>query len=124
MGRYYSGDIEGKFWFAVQSSDDASFFGGSGTEPNHLDYYFCKDDLPKIKKGLEKCKKELGKYDKLLTDFFKKKDSYSDKELAKSLKVSEKKLRGLLGWYARKELGEKILKCVKKNNECQFEAEL
>jgi hypothetical protein len=29
MGRYYTGDIEGKFWFAIQSSDDASFFGGS-----------------------------------------------------------------------------------------------
>jgi hypothetical protein len=27
MGRYYSGDIQGKFWFAVQSSDDASAFG-------------------------------------------------------------------------------------------------
>jgi len=27
MGRYYNGDIEGKFWFAVQSSDDADFFG-------------------------------------------------------------------------------------------------
>ena len=27
MGRYYTGDIEGKFWFAVQSSDDADFFG-------------------------------------------------------------------------------------------------
>lgn len=24
MGRYYSGDIEGKFWFGVQSSDDIS----------------------------------------------------------------------------------------------------
>ena len=23
MGRYYHGDIEGKFWFAVQSSQDA-----------------------------------------------------------------------------------------------------
>ena len=25
MGRYYHGDIEGKFWFAVQSSNDADF---------------------------------------------------------------------------------------------------
>ena len=25
MGRYYQGDIEGKFWFAVQSSNDADF---------------------------------------------------------------------------------------------------
>ena len=30
MGRYYNGDIEGKFWFAVQSSDDADFFGQQG----------------------------------------------------------------------------------------------
>jgi hypothetical protein len=27
MGRYYHGDIEGKFMFGVQSSDDADFFG-------------------------------------------------------------------------------------------------
>ena len=30
MGRYYSGDIEGKFWFAIQSSDDADYFGVEG----------------------------------------------------------------------------------------------
>jgi hypothetical protein len=30
MGRYYHGDIEGKFWFAVQSSNDADFFGCEG----------------------------------------------------------------------------------------------
>ena len=27
MGRYYSGEISGKFWFAVQSSNDADYFG-------------------------------------------------------------------------------------------------
>lgn len=27
MGRYYSGQISGKFWFGIQSSDDASNFG-------------------------------------------------------------------------------------------------
>jgi hypothetical protein len=27
MGRYYSGDIEGKFWFGTQDSTDASNFG-------------------------------------------------------------------------------------------------
>ncbi len=32
MGRYYNGDIEGKFMFAVQSSDDADFFGVQGQE--------------------------------------------------------------------------------------------
>ena len=39
MGRYYNGDIDGKFWFAVQSSNDADFFGVEGT-PRFLDYYF------------------------------------------------------------------------------------
>jgi len=33
MGRYYEGDIRGKFWFSVQSSDDASSFG---VEPEYL----------------------------------------------------------------------------------------
>ena len=33
MGRYYYGDIQGKFWFGVQSSDDASYFG---VEPEYL----------------------------------------------------------------------------------------
>ena len=39
MGRYYSGDIEGKFWFAVQSSDDADNFGVEG-DSAFLNYYF------------------------------------------------------------------------------------
>jgi len=32
MGRYYYGDIEGKLWFGVQSSDDAETFGVEGVE--------------------------------------------------------------------------------------------
>jgi hypothetical protein len=31
MGRYYTGDIEGKFAFAVQSSDAADRFGSCGS---------------------------------------------------------------------------------------------
>jgi len=31
MGRYYRGDIEGKFWFGVQDSRDAEHFGGKET---------------------------------------------------------------------------------------------
>lgn len=64
MGRYYSGDIEGKFWFGVQSSDDASFFGGEASEPNYIEYYFSRDDLPNIEEGIKKCKQALGKYEK------------------------------------------------------------
>ena len=52
MGRYYQGDIEGKFWFGVQSSDDANNFGGSEIEVQdedgevmELEYFFNKEDL-------------------------------------------------------------------------------
>ena len=56
MGRYYNGDIEGKFWFAVQSSDDASFFGGNAYEPNYINYEFDEDDIESLELGLQKCK--------------------------------------------------------------------
>ena len=32
MGRYYYGQISGKFWFGIQNSTDASFFGRDYTE--------------------------------------------------------------------------------------------
>ena len=127
MGRMYSGDIEGKFWFGVQSSDDASFFGGQENEPNYINYSFDKkEDLPKIEKGIAQCIKELGKYKTKLHEFFttgKGKNGYNDEMLVEKLKIPESKVRTLLEWYARLELGQKILKCVKKNGYCAFEAE-
>lgn len=124
MGRYYSGDIEGKFWFGVQNSDDASFFGGTELDPSYINYQFEKSDLPNIEKGLEECTKELGIYEEKLNKFFEEKDSYNDEQIAKALAISEDKVHKLLQWYARKELGQKILDCVKKQDYCNFEAEL
>jgi len=123
MGRYYTGDIEGKFWFAVQSSDDADFFGVEGYQPNFLNYCFEESDLPKINEGVENCLKELGKFKEKLDEFFEKCDSYTDEDLAKNIGVSKDKIHNLLGWYARLELGLKIQKCVKENGGCEFEAE-
>lgn len=40
MGRYYSGDIEGKCWFGIQDSDAADRFGVTGTTPEYLEYHF------------------------------------------------------------------------------------
>jgi len=124
MGRFYNGDIEGKFWFAVQASDDASFFGGGESEPNYLNYYFDKSDLPKINAGIKKCKEELSKYKVKFDKFFKENEGYTDEMIAKELKVSLKKAEELLKWYARLGLGEEILECVKEKGECSFEAEL
>jgi len=39
MGRYYSGNISGKFWFALQDSRDADHFGGKSYQEYH--YYGC-----------------------------------------------------------------------------------
>ena len=47
MGRYYNGDIEGKFMFAVQSSNAADRFGSEGYS-NYLEYYFSEDHIPTI----------------------------------------------------------------------------
>jgi len=123
MGRYYNGDIEGKFWFAVQDSNDADNFGVTGTTSDELNYYFDKENLKDIKKGIKKCLEELGKYKKLLDEFFKENEMYNNEELSKYLKVSAEKLKPLLTVYARWELGEKILNCVNKNGSCQFTAE-
>ena len=100
MGRYYNGDIEGKFWFGVQSSDDADFFGQQGQEPN------------------------LGEMRNKLDQYFKAKDCYNDKELAKHFKITERQVSKYLEWYARLQLGEQIRDCINKIGHCEFEAEL
>jgi len=70
MGRYYSGDIEGKFWFGVQDSNDASFFGGEVSEPNYINYYFSTGDLRTIEKGINECLAVLGDNKGRLDTFF------------------------------------------------------
>jgi hypothetical protein len=50
MGRYYNGDIEGKFWVAVQSSNAADQFGVEGTAPEQLEYGFYESHhIPSVK---------------------------------------------------------------------------
>jgi len=62
MGRYYSGDINGKFWFAIQNSDTADRFGVTGTQPEILNYYFDKDSIPDIESELNSLKEQLFPY--------------------------------------------------------------
>ncbi len=123
MGRYYNGEgIEGKFWVGVQDSDDASFFGGEVVEPQILKYHFDMNDLESIKEGIKKCNAELGENKEKIDQFFEEKATYNDIELGEYLEVENSS--SLLEWYARLELGEKILKCVKEQDYCDFEAEL
>jgi hypothetical protein len=125
MGRYYNGDINGKFWFGVQPSDDANFFGVSASEPSEIFYCFCKENLKDVEKGIKKCLKALGKNKEELDNFFKKNDCYNEKQITEetSIKTIEE-VAELLSWYARLELGIKIRDCIKENGSCEFSAEL
>ena len=137
MGRYYTGDIEGKFWFAVQSSDDASFFGGSEEEvysetdegeeclePYELEYFFQTGDLEEIDHGIEECLSELGDKKEKLDAFFEKNPYYNNTMVSESLQIDVNEVRSLLEWYARLGLGIKIRDCVKEKGQCSFNAEL
>jgi len=119
MGRYYSGDIEGKFWFALQASNAASRFGGEESMPEYIDYYFSEDHLDSINEEIRFIETTLGDNKKVIEDFFKDKISYSDTEL-ESLGITSP----MLSEYADLLLGIKIRDCVVENNWCSFQAEL
>ena len=131
MGRFYMGDIEGKFWFTVQSSNDAAFFGGKETESEdeyEIHYFFDKEDMESIDKGLETCKVEIlancGVSIKALDAYFDSIDGYNDEMVSVALAIKKDKVRPLLQWYARHILGEKIKECVESKGQCSFTADL
>jgi len=120
MGRYYSGDIEGKFMFAVQSSTAADRFGSEYCEPNYVEYYFNEDNLEDINKELFELKPN---YD-IVKNFFDEREkngtaSYTSKALEDANISNE-----IMSDYADYILGEKIKKQVEEFGECNFTAEL
>jgi hypothetical protein len=125
MGRYYNGDIEGKFWFAVQSSTDANFFGAEPYEPNYVNYHFEKDEhLEMVENGIKECEDVLGKNKKTLDKFFGDNNGYNDDMIVEQTNIKKENIGRLLKWYARLNLGIKIRDCLKEQGECNFEAEL
>lgn len=115
MGRYYDGDINGKFMFAVQSSTAADRFGSTYTEPSYVDYYFDEDQLPTINAELNSLQVAFDKVSK----FIEKHETYSGKMLEEA-GISNKELSD----YADYRLGKKIKDCVEKQGSCSFTADL
>ena len=124
MGRYTSGDIDHKFWFAVQNSDAADRFGVTGVQPEELYYYFDEDSLPGIKQELKNIEDKLGNNLVLMNKFFEENTSYTDEKLAEYLIVELDVAKNLLKDYADFELGLKIAEAVRTTGECEFTAEL
>ena len=119
MGRYYSGDIEGKFWFAVQSSDAADRFGVVGEQPNELQYFFYEEHLVEIEEEILNIENSLGDKKQILDKFFEENNGYTDENLIE-LGVSKDELSD----YADLGLGIKIRDQIKEFGECSFTAEL
>ena len=125
MGRYYSGDIQGKFWFGVQSSDCADRFGVTGYQPEVLEYSFDEDNLEDINEELSKIKEYLGDNLYKLDLFFREARGYTFEELGKYLNiVKEEEVKKVLSEYADYKMGLEIKECVETNKYCDFTAEL
>jgi len=119
MGRYYIGDIEGKFWFGTQSSCAADRFGVEGTQPEYLEYNFGESHLEMVEAEIVRIEEFLGDKKKAIDEFFEVRDSYNDEILLEIGVTAEE-----LSEYADLGLGIKIRDCIKELGYCSFEAEL
>lgn len=120
MGRYYNGDIEGKFWFAVQPSDAGERFGAVEIEPYYIKYGIERESYKDIVKELDniKSRSQIDKVDAM----FKIVRAYGDDTL-KEYGVTKKDISE----YADYELGMQIKKWFDDNPEedtLSFEAEI
>jgi hypothetical protein len=70
MGRYYYGNIEGKFWFGIQSSNAADRFGVIGQPPDYLEYYFDEDNLEECENEIKSIEEKLADELPLLDEFY------------------------------------------------------
>ena len=123
MGRYITGDIERKLWFAVQSSSAADRFGVTGYKPAYLEYQFEQDDLEKVQEELKVIENLIGE-DNLskLNKFFEEVNGYNDQIMIKHniLDLWNKYKID----YADYLLGKDIEKCITETGQCHFNAEI
>ena len=128
MGRYYSGDIEGKFVFGSQSSSAADRFGVAGRTPGYLEYYYDETNLEDLETELKNIEDEIGEQGEYLKIYY---DLYGVEDDVKItfgeyLEKGEKKplnKEQLLEFFDYR-IGKKIQACIKEQGSCSFTAEL
>jgi len=129
MGRYYHGDIEGKFWFAVQNSDAAERFGVVGSTPQYTDYNINEDGLEGVNKEIKVIEDSLGVLRDLFDKFFLPDGAgYNDEILQKYFKengqtLTDEAIAKHLSDYADLGMGIQIRDCLIEEGYCSFEAE-
>ena len=85
MGRYYSGDIEGKFAFGSQSSDAADRFGVEGRTPGYLEYYYDETNLDDLETELKLIEDEMGEHGEYLKVYYDLYGSNDDVQITPSV---------------------------------------
>lgn len=119
MGRYYNGDIEGKFWFALQSSNAADRFGVTGEQPETLHYYFDEDNLADINAEIKAIEDKLG-FKRVVIEHMLESNRHGwNDEILENNNITKYELEN----YADLLLGIKIRDCVVQQGSCSFEAE-
>ena len=120
MGRYYDGDITGKFWFAVQPSNAPTRFSKRAQlEPSYIEYWFDEEHLDDVQKELRSIEKKMGNKMEKFDEFFSKSVGYNDDMLKEAgLPLS------MLSEYADYQLGKQIEQCIINTGQCSFSAEL
>ncbi|HIF47043.1 hypothetical protein [Candidatus Thioglobus sp.] len=141
MGRHYQGDIEGEFWFAVQSSDDGEFFGAVDDSNNaivdieesgYIAYRIPNDERHgEVEDGIDRCLRELGIWKKHLTEFFKDNSIYNQERIVtflkeKNVQTTTEEVKAKLKWFARLDMGLKIEKAFNENpdEDIYFDADI
>jgi hypothetical protein len=117
MGRYYSGDINGKFMFGVQNSNAADRFGAQPEEPQFLHYQFDDSHIEAVEAELRALLNTLrGKRSTIARLVC---GGYSEEQRIKA-GITDSDLSD----YADFILGMEIRRSLLKEGQCYFSAEL
>ena len=120
MGRYYSGDIEGKFAFAIQSSNAPERFGASENQ-DYINYYIDGSQINEVREEVKRIETEQADQIKRIDKMFEENNSYNETTI-----VEYGVTRDGLSEYADLRLGRQILKYLEENPDygCSIQAEL
>ncbi len=130
MGRYYDGDISGKFWFAIQSSDAPERFGASALEPSSIDYFFEEEELDVVSQELKHIEdniiSKIGRteYESHNIPTIRATPEHQDFEAIELLAMKHRGDEKFLSELADYQLGCRIEASLKLNGQCSFTAEL
>jgi len=118
MGRmyYFDDGQSGKFWFAVQPTQDVTDFGGQEDGADMIHWYWTEEDLPKVNEELQKLR------DKLHTskEFVDEGWTYKKIMNTTSFEFPPKEIQAIV---AKIHLGLKIRRGLRKHGSLTVEAE-